>query len=203
MNRLLASGLAIAAIALSALMPASAASLSIDDASIDGSITFNIGQFDAGIGFVIDGTQIVEPSVGNTSAAVSEGTAGDPITHTFSGQFITGGPLTLTSATIAFTEPGGGISDILTYAYTGGGFGEVATLTGTFVSDVESGGSLVAPEGAILVSEGTPFDFSNTNISASAVSDVEAVPVPEPASFMLLRAGLLGFGFLRHSRKMG
>ena len=58
MNRLIASGLAISAIALSASMPATAASLFIDDASVEGSIIFNVGQFDAGTGFVLDGTTI-------------------------------------------------------------------------------------------------------------------------------------------------
>ena len=53
--------------------------------------------------------------LGGASKTVSEGTAGNrPITHTFSGQFQTSGPLVpLTSATVAFTEAGGGISDIL------------------------------------------------------------------------------------------
>jgi len=115
--------------------------------------------------------------LGTASATVSEGTAGNPTTHTFSGQFQTRGPLVpLTSATVAFTEAGGGISDILTYSYTGGGGGDgsplgVATLTGTFVSDTDPGGSLAAPIGATLVPEGTPFTFNNTNITASAVSD--------------------------------
>src|SRR4051795_7709609 len=79
MNRLIATGLAISAIALIAPRPASAASLVIDDAvSLEGSIVFNVGQFDRGVGFVLDGTTLLPPSLGSASATVSEGTAGSP-----------------------------------------------------------------------------------------------------------------------------
>ena len=59
--------------------------------------------------------------------------------------------------------------------------------------------SLVAPPGATLVSEGTPFTFNNTNITASATSDVEAA-VPEPATVALLGGALVGFGVIRRRR---
>src|SRR5262249_60894588 len=138
MNRLIATGLAISAISLIAPRTADAASLIINDAGTEGSITFSVGQFDTGMGFVLDGTQILAPSLGTASATVSEGTAATgPITHSFTGQFLTGGPLILpNSGVIAFAEAGGGIRDILTFNYTGGGAGGVATLTGTLLSDV-------------------------------------------------------------------
>jgi len=200
MKRLLATGLAISAIALISPGAANAASFLINDATVEGSIIFSVGQFDAGVGFVLDGAQILAPSLGTATATVSEGTAATgPITHTFTGQFLTGGALVApTSGVIAFTEAGGGISDILTFSYTGGGAGGLATLTGSFVSDLDPS-SLIAPPGATLVPEGAPFTFNNTNITAAAVSDVEAVP--EPASLTLLGMGLLGFARSRARRK--
>src|SRR5947209_15815889 len=174
MNHLISTCLAVSAIALIAPRGANAASLSINDAGAEGSITFSVGQFDTGSGFALDGTTVMAPGLGTASATVSEAS-----THSFTGQFLTAGALVApTSGIIAFTEAGGGISDILTFTYTGGGgsagaFG-TATLTGTFVSDLDPGGTLMAPAGATLVSEGTAFTFNNTNITASAISDVEA-----------------------------
>jgi hypothetical protein len=200
-----------ATIALIAPKTASAASLSINDATAPaGMITFNVGQFDAGVGFVLDGTTLMAAGLGSASVTVSEGTTG-LVTHTFTAQWFTTSPLvTPTFGTIGFTEAGGGTgggtgSDLLTFSYTGGGSGGiagVATLTGAFTSDLDPGGSLILPQGATLVSEGTAFTFNNTNITASAVSDVDSqTVVPLPAALPLFASGLVGLGLLGWRRK--
>src|SRR5438270_13868347 len=108
----------VGALAIVAAEQGQAASLVITDTAETG-IVFSVGQFDTGSGFTLDGTQLLAPSLGTASRTVSEGAAA---THTFTGQFLTAGALVApTSGIIAFTEAGGGISDILTFSYTGGG----------------------------------------------------------------------------------
>jgi len=47
----------------------------------------------------------------------------------------------------------------------------------------------------------TPFNFSNTNITASAVSDVEITPLPAALPLFASGAGVLGFLGWRRKRK--
>ena len=192
MKRLMSSCLAIAAIGLIAPRPAVAAALIINDAGTEPNIVFTVNDYEGG--FVLDGTTIQSGLNNQQSVTVSDGTL-----HTFSGHWITGG-LVPASSIIAFAEngipPAQGVSDILTFTYTAGGLG--GNLTGTFESDIDPG-LLPLPAGATVVAEGTPFVFNNGNITASAVSDLDAVP--EPATLALLSTALLGFGFLRRRRE--
>jgi len=193
MKLLLLSCLAIAAIALITPRPAVAAALNINDALLSENIAFGLNDFEGG--FILDGTQVQIGLNNPVTITVPEvNTAGAPIIHTFSADWITSA-LVPSTGVIAFAEagvpPAQGVSDILTFTYTAGSLG--GHLTGTFESDVDPG-HLPLPAGATVV-QGESFVFNNGNISASATSDVEVVP--EPATFALFGTALVGFGFLR------
>jgi PEP-CTERM motif len=199
MKRLLASCLAITAIALIAPSPAVAASLLINDALPGENIAFSMNDFEGG--FILDGTLVQSGRNSPVTVTVAEtNTAGAPIIHTFSATWITEA-LTPSSGVIAFAEGSLCCSDILTFTYIAD-FG-TGILRGTFVSDVDPG-LLPLPAEATVVSEGTPFVFNNGNITASAISDGPETRVPEPGTFLLLGsgfAGLLAARRWRHRRK--
>jgi len=204
-KRLISTWLAVSAIALIAPNPANAAAIGINDATTEGSIVFSANDFEGG--FFVDGT-LLQTGVNNLqSRTVSEGTAGAPITHTFSGTWLTPGGLTPSTQTIAFQEgstpTSAGVSDILTLAFSNTTLGGASAglVTGTFVSDLDPS-LLPLPAGATVVSEATPFLFSAPFLTGSATSDVD-VTVPEPATLALLGSALFGFGLLRLRRKTG
>jgi hypothetical protein len=196
-HRLIATCLAISAIALLAPNSAHAAAILINDATIEGSIIFTVNDFEGG--FVLDGTLLQTGLNNQQSRTVSEGAAGAAITHTFSGIWLTPGGVTPSSQTIAFQEGStpvsAGVSDILTLTFSNttiSGFA-AGLLTGTFVSD--SGEALLPlPAGATVVSEGTPFLFTAPFLSGSVVSDAD---VPEPATLSLLGVSLASIGMRR------
>jgi hypothetical protein len=187
MKRLMSS-LAIAAITLVAPRPAAAASLIINDALLSESIAFTLNDFEGG--FALDGA-VVQRGLNNAQTVTVPETdaAGAPIIHRFSADWITAsGGVAPSFGVIAFAEGAACCSDILTFNYSQGPDG--GFLFGTFESDAEPG-LLALPAGATVVSEATPFVFNSENITASATSDVDAVPaVPEPASLVLLGTGL-------------
>jgi len=184
-------------IALIAPKTAGAASLVIDDASVEGSIIFSMNDFEGG--FFIDGVQRQIGLNNLQTFTVPESGALGAITHTFSGDWVTAG-LVPTSGVIGFAEIGlipslQGLSDILTFAYTVSALG--GHLTGTFAS----GDGLPLPVGATVVSEGTPFAFNNGNITASAVSDVNVIPLPAALPLFATGLGVLGLLGWRRKRK--
>jgi len=170
--------------------------LIINDTNPNETITFLLNDFEGG--FILDGTQVQIGLNNPVSVTVPEvNAAGAPITHVFSADWITGG-LVPGSGVIAFSEfgipPAQGVSDILTFTYTAGPLG--GHLTGSFVSDPAT--LLQLPPGATVVA-GESFVFNNGNITANAVSDVDAVP--EPASLLLLGTGLVGAGLRWRKRR--
>jgi hypothetical protein len=173
--------------------------LVINDALPGENITFSLNDFEGG--FVLDGTLVQQGLNNPATVTVAEtNTAGAPIIHTFSADWITGG-LTPSSGVIAFAEGLFCCSDILTFTYSTGGLG--GHLVGTFVSDPDPS-LLPFPLGATVVSEGTPFVFNNGNITASAISDAPEIRVPEPGTFLLLASGFVGLLAARrwrHRRK--
>jgi hypothetical protein len=188
------SALCIIAIALAgANRPATAASFVICDApgcgSPDPNITFNSNGF---VTLVINGDIIPNPNNPNTTRLSENGTFLDGADVIFfKGAWTPGGPITITTnpRTIFFTESGGGVSDVLNYSYVQAGSDGI--LSGFVISDAGTPFTIADLNNAEIfatqtMSESTdPFDFSNTNITASFRSDVE---VPGP----VVGAGLPG-----------
>lgn len=173
-----------------------AASLTINDTNPNDTIVFNVNDFENG--FSVAGFGQIQIGLGNPqSLTVPEGNGPVPIVYSFTGSWVDDGQTTPTSQTIVFLENGdpNNISDILTYSYsTANGNG---TLSGTFVSDVDGGNPLVAPDGDYTTTNNESWVFDNAFISAQALSDTDT---PEPATFGLLTIALGALGLVGRRR---
>jgi hypothetical protein len=165
--------------------PAMAASVTIDDTSDNIVVSLNDFEF----GFKINGNTVQSGLHNPASVTLDEA---DPANSpfTFDGSWIDRGMTTSVSDTVYFVEHSNPtvVSDILTYAYsTAGGRGH---LTGSFQSDAGTGLGLVPPGATVVQENGSPVDFSNAFIGATATSDVDAVPLPAVSwgGFILLGA---------------
>ena len=121
---------------------------------------------------------------------------------------LTGEPLdvlNLTSLPIAFTDPGGNISDIVGVcspcANSPAGFQGIFFISDPFESQISG------PFSATFLETGQPQDVSSLlsstsiqqGISTTFASDVEAIPLP--AALPLFATGLAGLGLLGWRRK--
>lgn len=206
-------GLFSLAIALAASQPARAAFVSINDAVPDPNIVFSLNDFEEG--FQINGLTVEEGLRNPKTVTISElaqpgiNEIDGAAENDFSAVWILGGPIVPENETVFFTEPGGGISDVLHFSYTAASDGVHGHLDGSVISDTEAPLSVADLNAAGIVATktlseatafagGKVFAFSNTNITANFTSDV-----PEASTWAMLLIGFAGLGLAgyRASRK--
>jgi hypothetical protein len=182
-SRLLLGIAAGSALALPAPL-AKATFLFIDDSSE--SITVSANDFEGGLS--IDGT-LFQSGLGHPAT----GTFGESLTY--SGSWIDNGLSTPGSFAQEAFDPDGTLSDVNVYTVSTNGI--TGTITGAFCSDPALLACFIPPDAVLdqFLETAEPVDFSQPSLTASWKSDVEEVP--EPASGLMLLAGLAALGAVR------
>jgi PEP-CTERM motif len=180
-------GIAAGAALLLTAPVAKAAAFFIDDTSE--TITVSADDFENGLS--INGV-LFQSGLGHPAT----GTFGESLTY--SGSWIDHGLSTPGSFAQEAFDPDSTLSDVNVYTVsTAGG---VATITGAFCSDPELLACFIPPDAVLdqFLETAAPVDFSQPFLSASWQSGLD---VPEPASELLLLAGLAALGALRRHSK--
>jgi hypothetical protein len=188
-------GLMALGVAVAAAQPAQAASLvicaSTSCGSPSGSTTFSLNDFESG--FTVNGipAQIGLQMPAGATVPQAGSFVDGAAKNTFAGSWFDVGATTPEAETIFFTDPSGGISDVLNFNYgTGPGGGGVAgfVITGMLsAADLAAAGitpTATAPEGEL-------FTFNNAFITAS----IQTAAIPEPASWAMMLLGFAGLGY--------
>ena len=175
------------AAAVAGTVASHAAFLSIDDSSPNETIVVDANDFEAGL--QINGVSFQQglgnPATGTFNEADINGTL------SFVGSWIAPAVQGSGSRTIYLTEPSdGSVSDVLHVEWVL--TGSIATITGTFHSDVEGAPKVFPPPGAeVQVEDGSFVDFSLPFLTAQFRSDNEVPGVPDSGSTL----SLLGLAF--------
>jgi hypothetical protein len=196
-------GLMAVGVSVAAAQPAQAASLvicaSTTCGSPSGETTFSLNDFENG--FTVNGSpvQMGLHSPASTTVPQAGSFVDGAAKNTFAGSWIDLGATMIETETVFFTDPSGGISDVLNFSYgtspAGGGVAGFI-ITGTLsAADLAAAGitpTETAPEGKL-------FTFNNAFITASA----QTAAIPEPSTWAMMLLGFAGLGYagFRRTRK--
>ena len=188
-------GLMAVGVSVAAAQPAQAASLvicaSTTCGSPSGETTFSLNDFE--IGFTVNGSpvQMGLSSPASTTVPQAGSFVDGAAKNTFAGSWIDLGATIIDNETVFFTDPSGGISDVLNFnegtSSAGGGvagFIITGTLSAADLAAVGITPTETAPEGKL-------FTFNNAFITAS----VQTAAIPEPSTWAMMLLGFVGLGY--------
>ena len=196
-------GLMATGVAFAAAQPAQAASLVIcattSCGSPSGETTFSLDDFENG--FTVNGSEVQMGlhSPASTTVPQAGSFVDGAAKNTFAGSWIDLGATMIENETVFFTDPSGGISDVLNFNYgsssAGGGVAGFVITGMLSAADLAAAGitpTETAPEGKL-------FTFNNAFITAS----IQTAAIPEPSTWAMMLLGFAGLGYaaFRRTRK--